>query len=220
MTSEDNKEKQLSDAEKNSQKIEDVENSKYVEFYSQSYASFYNTTMEKDKSIMTVAAGGIGFLITFMNISKHIEIFEYIIFLLAALAFIITIFTIIHIFGKNAQYIVSVTTEAEDTPLLEGKLLCLDRTAIIAFYFGIVFSLILGITSSYKNLNQETGMSSKKETGQQNMPQTTTLNDSVAGATMFKKSFTGATNMKPQTSTQTSNTTNTTTTNQNQGKKD
>lgn len=212
MTSESKKEKNTDETEKNRLKIEDIENSKYVEFYSQSYASFYNTTIEKDKSILTVSAGGIGFLITFMNIAKNIEFYEYIIFLFAALSFIIAIFTVIHIFGKNADYIISLTNDEEDTASKEGKLVCLDKIAIITFSLGIVLSLILGITSSYKNLNQETVMATKKET-----TQTTTAYDSVAGAGMLKKSFTGAANLKPKTSSQT---TTTNTTSQNQDKKD
>ena len=39
-----------------------------VEFQSQSYASFYNTTMEKDKSILTLSVAGIGFLVTLLQL--------------------------------------------------------------------------------------------------------------------------------------------------------
>ncbi|EJL6332770.1 hypothetical protein NMR63_003370 [Vibrio cholerae] len=42
----------------------EVEQLSGIEFQSQSYASFYNTTLEKDKSILTLSVAGIGFLLT------------------------------------------------------------------------------------------------------------------------------------------------------------
>jgi len=183
--------------------MQDVEKNKYVEFYSQSYASFYNTTMEKDKSILAVSAGGIGFLITLINFSKEIEIFEYIVFLFAALSFIVAIFTIIHIFGKNAEYIIALTTESNDCDEKECKLKILDKIATYAFYSGVALSLILGVTLSYKNIRMEViTMSEKKETSQA----ISQINESAAGASVIKRSFSGANQIKPTVGTQSSGT--------------
>lgn len=144
--------KQSEEEQVNKPETDDLEKSKCVEFYSQSYASFYNTTMEKDKSILTVSAGGIGFLITILTISKEITLAEYILFLVAALSFIVAIFIIIQIFGKNADYIISLTTDTNDCEEKESKLKTLDSVATCAFVAGIVISVILGAILAYQNI--------------------------------------------------------------------
>ena len=184
-------------------KINELERLKYVEFYSQSYASFYNTTMEKDKSILTVSAGGIGFLITFINISGKMAIFEYIIFLLASISFITSILLIINIFGKNAEYIIALTTESEESDHLDCRLNFLDKMATIFFTIGLVLSLTLGASSSYKKIALENAMAEKKQTI--SSPAQGTI-ESFSGATQIEKSFSGASQLKPTVSQQSSNT--------------
>lgn len=181
--------------QKDENELQDVEKNKYVEFYSQSYASFYNTTMEKDKSILAVSAGGIGFLITLINFSKEIEIYEYIVFLFASLSFILAIFTIIHIFGKNAEYIISLTTELDDCDEKECKLKILDKIATYAFTLGMALSLVLGITLSYQNIKKEVVTVTDNKDTSKVMGQ---LNESAAGASTIKRSFTGAAQLKPK----------------------
>ena len=194
----------MSPSEKNQKdesEMQDVEKNKYIEFYSQSYASFYNTTMEKDKSILAVSAGGIGFLITLINFSKEIKIFEYIVFLFASLSFVMAIFTIIHIFGKNAEYIIALTTESDDCDEKECKLKMLDKIATCAFALGIALSLVLGVTLSYRNIKKEViTVSEKKETS----PTMEQLNESAAGASTIKKSVSGAAQIKPKVDSQSS----------------
>jgi len=187
--------------QKGKTEMEELEKSKYVEFYSQSYASFYNTTMEKDKSILAVSAGGIGFLITLINFSQEIRIFEYILFLFASILFIIAIFIIIQKKKKNADYIIALTTESEDCDKKDCKLKILDKIATCAFVLGIVFSLVLGITLSYQNIKKEViTVSEKKDTS----PAMERLDESAAGASIIKKSFNKAAQMKPKIDTQSS----------------
>lgn len=58
----------------------EVEQLSAIEFQSQSYSSFYNTTMEKDKSILTLSVAGMGFLLTLLQLAKNISYFEFIFF--------------------------------------------------------------------------------------------------------------------------------------------
>lgn len=209
----------------NENEMDDLEKGKCIEFYSQSYASFYNTTMEKDKSILTVSAGGIGFLITILTISKEINVVEYILFLFAALSFIVAIFTIIHIFGKNADYIISLTTESDDCDEKDNKLKTFDKVATCAFAIAIASSVILGATLTFKNIKNEVVIMSKKNESSQPLQK---INESATGASSIKRSFCGAAKLKPNASTQSTGTsssaqtsTNTNTTNTpSTGKKD
>ena len=208
----------MNESDDDETEMEDVEKNKYVEFYSQSYASFYNTKMEKYKSILAVSAGGIGLLVTILTISKDISIFEYIIFLFASIAFIISIFTIIHIFGKNADYIIALTTESDNCDENEYKLTIFDTISTYAFGIGIALTVILGATLTYQKIITEVKIVNKENETSQTMQQ---INESAAGASAIKRSFSGAAKLKPKTttqqsgnssSTQTSNNTNPTTT--------
>lgn len=131
---------------------EDIKRLIFVEFQSQSYASFYSTTMEKDKSILTLSVAGIGFLVTVLNISKTINYIHYSMFVTAALLFLISIYCILTIFDKNADFIVDLT-QKRDVTLKTHKLKVLDSWAIITFYLAILISTLLGIATSIALIN-------------------------------------------------------------------
>lgn len=126
---------------------EDLERLAYIEFKSQSYASFYNTSMEKDKSILTLSVAGIGFLVTLLNLSTTISRIDYALFILAAIAFLVSIYSIVTTFGKNADYILDLVQD-KDVTIKEYKLKVLDKLAISSFYIAIVSSILLGISIS------------------------------------------------------------------------
>ncbi|WP_368208409.1 hypothetical protein [Aeromonas sp. R4-2] len=126
---------------------EDLKRLAYIEFKSQSYASFYNTSMEKDKSILTLSVAGLGFLVTLLNLSKEIGKIDYALFILAASAFLVSIYCIVTMFGKNADFIIDLTQD-KDVTLKEYKLKKLDTWAIGSFYLAIVASISLGISTS------------------------------------------------------------------------
>lgn len=175
----DEKESELDDITINIQK--------YVEYNSQSYASFYNTKLEKDKSILTLSVAGLGFLITFTNFAKDLSLFEYCIFIFAALSFLFCVYNVITIFDKNAIYIIEITQD-KDVSVIEGALKKLDKRAIISFYIGIFLSFCLGASISYIKLNEGAIMSQTEKSTQRS-------NETE------KKSYSGSSAMNPRTST-------------------
>lgn len=126
---------------------EDIKRLSYIEFQSQSYASFYSTTMEKDKSILTLSVAGIGFLVTVLNISKAINYIHYTLFVVAAALFLVSIYCVLTIFEKNADFIIDLT-QKRDVTLKEYKLKRLDLWAIRSFYLAILLSTLLGISTT------------------------------------------------------------------------
>lgn len=183
--------------ENENNEFDKIQNQRSVEFYSQSYASFYNTKMEKDKSILTVSAGGIGFLVTYISIFKNIAIYEYIIFVMSTISFLISIFSIIKIFGDNADYIIEITT-TDDTASSECKLETLDKIATYSFYIGILLAVMFGFSASYKHINKEIIVADEKHSESR----VQVSNESLAGADILKKSFSGASQMRPATGSQ------------------
>jgi len=173
-----------------------------VEFKSQSYASFYNTSMEKDKSILTLSVAGIGFLVTLLNFTKNVSILEYSIFLVASLSFLVSIYCVITLFGRNADFIIDLTKD-RDVTLKEHNLRQLDKWAIKSFYLGIVASLVLGVSTSTTLINKGSNIMSDKE----NVTESKEVSgkpttESFKGASEFGKSLSGASDLAPQASSE------------------
>ncbi|MDH5925104.1 hypothetical protein L8S13_02245 [Vibrio lentus] len=126
---------------------DDSENfAKRIEHMSQSYASFYNTTLEKDKSILTLSVAGLGFLVTFINIGGGPSYWLFALLALATISYMICISSVINIFGMNAKYIIALTTDkVEQYVKIEAKLKKLDKRAISSFYCGLLLSLLIGL---------------------------------------------------------------------------
>lgn len=132
---------------------------KKVEYYSQVINAWLTTTMEKDKTILTLSTAGLGVLVTFFN---NISInYNLIFYILALLSFIIAIHSGIKIFSENAEYCQSIITgnKYDKTKLLK----CLDKRLINSFYCGIIFSIILSSIFIYeKNIKEKDTVVSEK----------------------------------------------------------
>lgn len=159
-------EDQLLNEKKHQEKLQDEQRELQrlclVEYKSQSYASFYNTTMEKDKSILTLSVAGIGFLITVIQLFKTINYLQLTLVAISAFFYLVSIICIIRIFSKNAPYIVGIVND-DDVSSLGHKLKTLDSTAIKSFFIGIILSIILGGTTITSKLEAR-DMSDDKNT--------------------------------------------------------
>jgi hypothetical protein len=177
----------------------EVEQLSGIQFQSQSYASFYNTTMEKDKSILTLSVAGLGFLITLLKLSGRIAYYELAFFVVAAICFMISIYCIIQIFGKNSEFIIDLVNK-RDVQIKQYELSILDKKAIKSFYLGIVMSLLLGASTSITLAsNREVAMSGNNE---QKQSKTIFFKDSSLKATDLHKSFQGATDLQSESTPQ------------------
>lgn len=179
-----------------------------VEFKSQSYASFYNTAMEKDKSILALSVAGIGFLITLLKLTDNIKSYDIIFFALATMSFLSTIYCVITLFGKNADFIVDLTQD-KDVSLKQYKLSKLDLWAIRSFYVAIIMSILLGISTSSalfsKGLTTMSAPNNQLIVSTTDSPDTTTTsisNESYAQAQIISKSLQGAAALQPNSNLQ------------------
>ncbi|MDV2378846.1 hypothetical protein Q5N41_10660 [Vibrio cholerae] len=124
-----------------------------VEYHSQSYAAFFGTRMEKDKSILTLAVVGIGYLATFANLGDEKLIgLELILFCVASLCFLVSIVIVIQVFKINGDYIIAVLNSARESQkkaeLLSKRLKAADRIVLGAFIFGLITTISLGYIAS------------------------------------------------------------------------
>ncbi|MCJ8348537.1 hypothetical protein [Moritella sp.] len=196
----------------NSISDQDLQRLYAVEFKSQSYSSFYNTTMEKDKSILTLSVAGIGFLITLLKLSDSLEYYDMIFFSVAILGFLISIFCIISLFGKNADFIVDLAQE-KDVKVKQHVLKQLDSWAIRTFYLAIIMSVCLGVSTSStlfvqgeKEMTKDININNTLETSaiptNESFTQAVDLTKSYQQATSLSDSFQGAASLQSSTHSQ------------------
>ncbi|MBM4918748.1 hypothetical protein HYO36_20170 [Vibrio parahaemolyticus] len=158
--------KQSSEKEVKQLSEKEVEQLSGIEFQSQSYASFYNTTLEKDKSILTLSVAGIGFLLTLLQFTKSISYIELAFFMIGAASYLVAIYCIISIFGKNSSFIIDLVRK-RDTSVKQYQLDVLDKTAIRSFYLAIVMTVLLGAATSQSMFTiGENAMSDNKQVTQ------------------------------------------------------
>lgn len=176
----------------------EVEQLSSVEFQSQSYASFYNTTLEKDKSILTLSVAGTGFLLTLLQLTKSISYYELSFFLVAATSYLIAIYCVLSIFGKNSTFIIELVNK-RDVSVKQYQLDILDKTAIRSFYLAILMTILLGASTSQGMFTiGETSMSDNKQLNQE------LATNSCSRASDLHKSFQGASGLQGTTSQQSS----------------
>ncbi len=145
-----------SEEETKLKKLQDVELStintkKNIEFHSQSVNAWYMSSLERDKSILTISSGGIGVMITLLTTTGINSYLTFSFFCLSIFFFLISILVIINVFGLNKKYITDVLSgdNVDDT-----KINFLDKIAIISFILGIIFTIIIGITVAVDKLNK------------------------------------------------------------------
>ncbi|EGR3416582.1 hypothetical protein DMJ31_24205 [Vibrio parahaemolyticus] len=201
-------EKQLKELMKREEKLEELSfevdedllgQASLVEYRSQGYASFYNTRLEKDKSILTISVAGLGFLITFLNLTT-LDNLSYVLLLISSMCFLFCIYTVIKIFDKNADYIISVVTDDDSFAEKEIYLRKLDKRSINAFYIGILLSFVLGLYTSYSN--KEIELSKENKSGSSQQYQVVDLEKSAAGASAMKPGRNSSNNSQSSASKQ------------------
>ncbi|MEZ8378414.1 MULTISPECIES: hypothetical protein [Vibrio] len=124
-----------------------------VEYHSQGYAAFFNTRMEKDKSILTLSVVGIGYLATFAKLGDDKLIgLEFFLFCIASLSFLTSIIVVIHIFKINADYITAILGQnpqvQQKAKYLGRRLKFADRIVFWSFILGLVSTIIMGYIAS------------------------------------------------------------------------
>lgn len=195
--------------EKDQKRLEELTDKKDVEYYTQSVNAWYNTSLEHDKSLLALSAGGVGLLITLLTAIGVSSAEGLVLNICAILCFVTSLIAVLRVFKLNRSYIEAILsgTAAKRDPIL-GRL---DQVAIFAFGLGAIFTAIIGISAafqSYSNKEKVMANDEVKKTG------TSTLRESFNGAKniqpadLGKKSFDGAVALqpKPVTSTTTSGT--------------
>lgn len=140
------------------EELNKVNNEKNIQFHSQSINAWYMSSLEKDKSILTLSAGGIGVMITLLTTIGIDDYLTFTLFCLSIVSFLVSIFFIISVFELNKKYLTAVL-KGDDTSCFAIK--TKDNIAIISFLIGILFAIAIGITVAIDKISSHTSISEK-----------------------------------------------------------
>ena len=107
------------------------------EFRGQLRNAWIQTSLERDKSILTLSFGAIGLLFVIVDQLPIDSKTTLLIFLLAILAFVVSVVSIVWIFQENRSLLESQLKEKEENSKLAGFL---DKLAVGGFLLGLFFS--------------------------------------------------------------------------------
>lgn len=168
---------------------EDLKKSAY---YSAMYNAFMATLIEADKSILAVSAGGIGLLVTLLNVFQLKSIWHVIIYLIALIFFVISIISSIFIFKRNKVVLMNMLMDKSET---DSILTFLDYLNFICCILGILLTICIGLSAGIQKLDAKPTTDVDKVV---KMVQITTLNGNVVlqGYTNFTSNQRGKNNGK------------------------
>lgn len=179
---------------------EEITRQKEVEFYAASVSAWFNTSLEHDKSVFSLAAGGIGLLVTLLTTIGPSSALVLGLYVCAITTFLVALAAILFVFRHNRIYLENILAghSTGNNPLLAKA----DAVALWSFGFGVVFTAIIGIATafdSYKSKEKTMANESTKTI----QTQTVRLRESFNGATnlhpdMEVRSFNGAGKLQPQ----------------------
>lgn len=182
---------------------DDLRKQKEVEFYAAGAAAWYNTSLEHDKSLLTLSMASVGLLITPLTMDGIDSIWRLVLHLLTMLSFITCLSSILLIFKKNEDRIIAILNK--DTPSPDPLLTKLDKIAIYAFAAGIIFSAAIGVLATFHaySTNKEKIMTNENNTKAGESKAALSFNY----ACDLNKSFNQANNLNPAAAQSPSNST-------------
>lgn len=166
---------------------------KKIEFYSQGVAAWFNTALERDKSLLTLSIAGLGFLLASMPTAVN-SITALILYYLAALALLVCVLSVLLIFQRNKKHIQDVFNGATND---DTWLAVLDNVAMWSFMLGVLFCAIIGISSATSTyFEKERSMATEKNTAI-NTKGLTLTQESFNQMAALQKSFNGLAQLQP-----------------------
>ena len=179
---------------------QEIEEQKSVEFFAAGINAWYNTSLEHDKSVFALSAGGIGLLITLLTtvgLSSSLILHFYI---GSILCFFVSLICVLIIFRCNKAHIAQVLAgkNVASDPALEN----LDLIALIAFGIGAALAVLIGISTAVSSFESKGKIVATENKSQPPMP--VPLHESFNGIqnlqpqTEFTKSFNGIGDLMPK----------------------
>lgn len=182
---------------------DEMDDQKKIEFYAASVSAWYESSLEHDKSLLTLSAGGIGLLITLLTTVGLGTSEALVLYVGAISSFVVALISVLRVFRGNQKHIEDILSGKN--PSTDPALSRLDATAIWSFGLGVVFTAVIGISAAIHSFTtKEKIMANETPKNTSTVP----LRESFNGAANLQsgsdlgKSFNGAGNLQPQPAAQ------------------
>lgn len=163
----------------------DADKDKHTAYYSALVGAWINTKMEKDKSLLTLATGGIGLLVTLLTTVGTKSPLVTVLYGLGFLLFLVSIISAISIFGRNANLIECLIGGEKPK---ERYLDFLDRVMFWSFILGLVAAVAIGLLSGTNIAGKLGGTTLSEDTKTSERPTTTDGQKSLTGLSKLSPS--------------------------------
>lgn len=142
---------------------------KEIEFYASNVNAWFATSLEHDKSVLALSAGGIGLLLTLLTTVGLSSVWALVLYIGALASFVISLVTVLFVYRRNRTYIeqVVVAKAPKSDPLLSSA----DTIALLAFGLGVVLAAMIGVGAAVQSYtSKELSMSKEPKTTNQPAP--------------------------------------------------
>lgn len=174
---------------------DEITQQKEIEFYAASVNAWYGSSLEHDKSIFALSAGGVGLLVSLMTTVGVTSIFVLLLHAVAIVFFLFCLAFLLYIFRRNQRHIEQVLNVQD--PINDPGLQRVDLLVLITFWLGVFFSASVGVASGFKIYEKEQQAMSEKKQVVQPIGNKSMAQDSFSGITNLQKSFNGVGRIAP-----------------------
>jgi hypothetical protein len=166
-------------------------------YYSAIVDAFIDSSMERDRSLLTLSSAGIALDVTLMTTVGVHSTFELILYILSVLLFGSAIIFILHVFKLNKEYLLRLASgEKADDPKLKKA----DNAIYALFVSGIILLFAVALSSAVYQLNHKENHTMSSEEKKSKRLDESLDNLSKLGPEDIdaKKSLNGLSQLKPK----------------------
>lgn len=186
-----------------------MDDKKEVEFYAQAVSAWFLTSLELDKSYLTISVAALGFWITLITTLKaglFVSIFSVLFCVASLVAFATTCVVVLKIFHCNRQLILEIIhSEPGGNPApTNAKIKNLDGLARWSFGTGVAMLVLFGVITADRTLGDRSSVMANSNDNNNppivvNGPIMESFNNLQALRPQMNKSFESAQQLRPQT---------------------
>lgn len=125
---------------------------KNIAYYTALVNAWIQTKMEHDKTLISLSAGGIALLITILSTVGVKHRWEFLLYGVALLSFIVTAAISMFIFDRNSKYIETILIKKKESR--DNVLRIYDKLSRCFFILAVLVSVTIGIVTAYNKLNE------------------------------------------------------------------
>lgn len=140
-----------SDVDRKERESKELE-AKTIAYYSVMLDAWVETRLARDKTLVSLSAGGVGVLVTLLTTKGVSHLWELGLYLGSFGGFLVTLLLALTLYQKNSELI---ENDLRGTSSEHLKLKAFDQATIVAFCFGTLFAVSIAVSSAVNQIHKE-----------------------------------------------------------------